>query len=324
MNRLNAVILGASGLVGQRLQQRLVDHPWFEVTAIAGSPETAGLRHSQVEWRLDGNKPTFDLSICSMDSIPDADIAFSALPSEIALQVEPNLVQRGFSVFSNASAFRRISGIPLVIPEVNPSELENFNGHICATNCTVVPVVMPLVGLKNHLESVEISTNQALSGAGWRLLFDEVALGGDVDPFIPGEEEKLVAEFKHLLDMDIPVSANCNRVAHKDGHLVHVKAILNANLSIEEIKGKMVVDHLDLPSAPENSVIITDECPTRNKHLWAGGEGLSAGMSTVVGDIKIEGKILSFSALSHNTVRGAAGGVILLAEFAHARGYISK
>jgi aspartate-semialdehyde dehydrogenase len=130
MNRLNAVILGASGLVGQRLQQRLADHPWFEVTAIAGSPETAGLHHSQVEWRLDGNKPLFDLSICSMDSIPDADIAFSALPSDIALQVEPTLVERGISVFSNASAFRRVDGIPLVIPEVNPADLEDFNGHM--------------------------------------------------------------------------------------------------------------------------------------------------------------------------------------------------
>ncbi|MDP6864456.1 MAG: aspartate-semialdehyde dehydrogenase [Candidatus Poseidoniaceae archaeon] len=324
MNRLNAVILGASGLVGQRLQQRLVDHPWFEVVAIAGSPKTAGLHHSQVEWRLDGKRPTFDLSICSMDSIPNADIAFSALPSDIALQVEPALVKRGISVFSNASAFRRISGIPLVIPEVNPSELEKFNGHVCATNCTVVPVILPLVGLRNHLESVEISTSQALSGAGWELLFDEVALAGEVDPFIPDEEEKLIAEFKHLFDIEIPVIANCNRVAHKDGHLVHVKAILDANFSVEEIKEKMIVERLNLPSAPENVIIITDECPTRKKHLWAGGEGLGAGMSTVVGDIHVEGKMLSFSALSHNTVRGAAGGVILLAEFAHAQGYISK
>jgi aspartate-semialdehyde dehydrogenase len=324
MNRLNAVILGASGLVGQRLQQRLADHPWFEVTAIAGSPETAGLHHSQVEWRLDGNKPLFDLSICSMDSIPDADIAFSALPSDIALQVEPTLVERGISVFSNASAFRRVDGIPLVIPEVNPAELEYFNGHICATNCTVVPVVMPLAGLRNHLKSVEISTSQALSGAGWRLLFDEAALSGDVDPFIPEEEEKLIAEFKHLLGIEIPVSANCNRVAHKDGHLVHVKAILDSNFSVEEIKEKMIVEHLELPSSPENSIVITDECPTRNKHLWTGGAGLGAGMSTVVGDIHVDGDTLSFSALSHNTVRGAAGGVILLAEFAHARGYISK
>jgi aspartate-semialdehyde dehydrogenase len=324
MMRLNAVILGASGLVGQRLQQRLAGHPWFEVTAIAGSPETAGLHHSQVEWRLDGDKPTFDLSICSMDSIPDADIAFSALPSDIALQVEPRLVERGISVFSNASAFRRVDGIPLVIPEVNPAELEGFNGHICATNCTVVPVVMPLAGLRNHLKSVEISTSQALSGAGWRLLFDEDALSGDVDPFIPEEEEKLIAEFKHLLDIEIPVSANCNRVAHKDGHLVHVKAILDSNFSLEEIKEKMIVEHLDLPSSPENGIVITDDCPRRNKHLWAGGAGLGAGMSTVVGDIHVEGDILSFSALSHNTVRGAAGGVILLAEFAHAQGYISK
>jgi len=324
MNRLNAVILGASGLVGQRLQQRLADHPWFEVSAIAGSSDTTGLHHSQVEWRLDGNKPTFDLSICSMDSIPDVDIAFSALPSDIALQVEPALVKRGISVFSNASAFRRVDGIPLVIPEINPSELENFNGHVCATNCTVVPVVMPLAGLKNHLLSVEISTSQALSGAGWRLLFDEVALAGDVDPFIPEEEEKLIAEFKHLLDIEIPVSANCNRVAHKDGHLVHVKAILDSNFSVEEIKEKMIVERLDLPSAPEYGIIITDECPTRKKHLWAGGAGLGAGMSTVVGDIHVEGEVLSFSALSHNTVRGAAGGVILLAEFAHFLGYISK
>ncbi|MGY8745923.1 MAG: aspartate-semialdehyde dehydrogenase, partial [Candidatus Poseidoniales archaeon] len=164
MSRYSVAILGASGLVGQRLQELLYNHPFFEVVAIAGSPKHVGLMFEEIEWRLDSLRPDYDILICSMSDIPDVDITFSALPSNVAEIVEPSLVARGIHVFSNASAFRRVAGIPLVIPEINPEAMQAYEGHACATNCTVVPVVMPIKGLLPlGIKSVTIQTRQALS-----------------------------------------------------------------------------------------------------------------------------------------------------------------
>ena len=325
MSKFSAAILGATGLVGQRLQQRLENHPLFHVEAICGSSSTSGTHFSDLEWRLEEERPLFDLKICKLDEIPDVDVVFSALPAEIAMQIEPKLVDRGINVFSNASTFRMVSGIPLVIPEINPEKMSDFSGHACATNCTVVPIAMPLFGLKQFgIESVKIHTLQALSGAGWRLLFDEEALSGHVDPYIPGEEEKVISELKHLLDINCPITAICNRVPEKDGHFVTVDVSLSNPQNIEAIKEAMLLDGLDLPSSPEHPVIIIDGKPNRSEHLWAGGEGLGSGMATVVGEISVKENVVRFHALSHNTIRGAAGGVLLLAEMAAQLGYISK
>ena len=320
MTKFSVAILGATGLVGQRLQELLYDHPLFEVNAIAGSPSNVGLMFEELEWRLETPKPNYDILICSMSDIPDVDIAFSALPNKVAEIVEPSLVARGIHVFSNASIYRRVAGIPLVIPEINPDHMTEYDGHACATNCTVVPVVTGVAGLKDlGIKSITIFTRQALSGAGWRLLFDEKALSGDVNPLIPGEEEKLIAELKHILDIDVPVLATCNRVAEKDGHFVSCGVELSRSTTVEEVKNLMNIQTLDLPSSPENLNQIISQIPNRKEHLWAGN-----GMSTTIGNIRVEGNIVRFDALSHNTIRGAAGGVILLAEFAVQQSYITK
>ncbi|MBT4066650.1 MAG: aspartate-semialdehyde dehydrogenase [Euryarchaeota archaeon] len=320
MARYSVAILGASGLVSQRLQELLYDHPFFEVVAIASSPKNVGLLYEEIEWRLESPRPYYDILLCSMSDIPDVDIAFSALPNNVAEIVEPSLVARGIHVFSNASVFRRVAGIPLVIPEINPEAMVSYEGHACATNCTVVPVAMPIKGLMPlGIKSVSIHTRQALSGAGWRLLFDESALSGDVNPFIPGEEEKLVAELKHLLNLEIPVFASCNRVPHKDGHFVSCGVEVSRDTDIEEVIRLMAIPSLDLPSSPREVNSIIDESPNRADHLWAGN-----GMTTTIGNVQVEGNVIRFDALSHNTVRGAAGGVILLAEFAVQESYITK
>jgi aspartate-semialdehyde dehydrogenase len=208
----------------------------------------------------------------------------------------------------------------LVIPEVNPEEMKFYEGHACATNCTVVPVVTPIIGLKKlGIKSITIQTRQALSGAGWRLLFDEDALSGNVNPFIPGEEDKLIAELKHLLDLDIPVLASCNRVPEKDGHFVSCGVEISRETTIEEVRELMKIPSLRLPSSPREVNMLIDESPNREEHLWNG-----KGMTTTVGNIRVEGNIIRFDALSHNTIRGAAGGVILLAEFAVQESYITK
>jgi aspartate-semialdehyde dehydrogenase len=325
MSKFSAAILGATGLVGQRLQQRLENHPLFNVVAISGSSSTSGTHYSDLEWHLEEERPLYNLNICKLHEIPDVDVVFSALPAEIALQIEPKLINRGIHVFSNASAFRMAAGIPLVIPEINPEKMSNFSGHACATNCTVVPIVMPLFGLKQFgIESVEVHTMQALSGAGWRLLFDEEALSGNVDPFIPGEEEKVISELKHLLEINCPITVICNRVPEKDGHIVTVNVSLSNPQNIETIKEAMLLNRLDLPSSPDQPVIIIDDKPNRDEHLWAGGNGLGSGMAIVVGGIAVKENVVSYHALSHNTIRGAAGGVVLLAEMAAQLGYISK
>ena len=318
--RYKVAILGASGLVGQRLQELLFDHPFFEVVAIAGSPNSVGLMQEEIEWRLESPKPRYDILICSMSDIPDVDIAFSALPNNVAEVVEPSLVARGIHVFSNASTFRRIAGIPLVIPEVNPEDMRSYDGHACATNCTVVPVITPIIGLKSlGIVSVTIHTRQALSGAGWRLLFDKDALAGNVNPLIPGEEEKLIAELKYLLGMEIPVIASCNRVPERDGHFVSCGVEVSKDTNLEEVLELMNIPTLNLPSSPKVVNNIIDDSPNREEHLWEGD-----GMTTTVGNIRVDGNIIRFDALSHNTVRGAAGGVILLAEFAVKESYITK
>ena len=318
--RFKVAILGASGLVGQRLQELLFDHPFFEVVAIAGSPNSVGLMQEEIEWRLESPKPRYDILICSMSDIPDVDIAFSALPNNVAEVVEPSLVARGIHVFSNASTFRRIAGIPLVIPEVNPEDMRSYDGHACATNCTVVPVITPIIGLKSlGIVSVTIHTRQALSGAGWRLLFDKDALAGNVNPLIPGEEEKLIAELKYLLGMEIPVIASCNRVPERDGHFVSCGVEVSKETNLEEVLELMNIPTLNLPSSPRVVNNIIDDSPNREEHLWEGD-----GMTTTVGNIRVDGNIIRFDALSHNTVRGAAGGVILLAEFAVKESYITK
>ena len=320
MTRYSVAILGATGLVGQRLQELLWNHPFFDVEAIAGSPKNVGLMFEELEWRLETPKPNYDILICSMSDIPDVDIAFSALPNNVAEIVEPSLVARGIHVFSNASTFRRIAGVPMVIPEINPHTMNEYEGHACATNCTVVPVATAIAGLRElGIKSITIFTRQALSGAGWRLLFDEKALAGDVNPLIPGEEEKMMAELKYLLEIDVPILATCNRVAERDGHMVSCGVELESEPTLEQVEQLMKIQSLDLPSSPENVNEIILETPTRENHLWAGN-----GMATTIGNIRVEKNIVRFDALSHNTIRGAAGGIILLAEFAVQEAYITK
>jgi len=136
MRRRPAAVLGASGLVGQRMQQRLVNHPWFELCAVGGSTSSAGRMLSEIPWRLEQERPSLpEIEVLGIlaDSFIDElqklgiEIAFSCLPNEIAQHIEPQLVNNGIAVFSNASAFRGLNGIPLVIPDINPEHMENFD-----------------------------------------------------------------------------------------------------------------------------------------------------------------------------------------------------
>ena len=371
MQPRRVVVLGASGLVGQRLQQRLANHPWFELAAVVGGPESATQRLSEIPCRLDEGRPLLpDINVLSSKDHNLSEklvemgvsIAFSGLPSDVALKLEMDLAENGLAVFSNSSAYRRHDGIPLVVAEVNPEHLDHFaiDGLpiACATNCTLIPMIMPLAAIHRHnpLKAVKMRSEQALSGAGWRLLNDEKALAGQVDPHIEGEAYKTAAELRyclgemiegprakkpksdvHIRQLDIATDVECARVARRDGHHVFVEAEFEN--SISEFELRMVLNSfislpqmLNLPSAPNKPIQLVEQIDV-NSHLWADGDNfpqnpdpskdLRAGMATVVGNVRLlDTNKISLEGYSHNTIRGAAGGVVLLAELALAQGHL--
>ena len=358
MSRRPCIVLGASGLVGQRLQQRLINHPFFELKAVSGSKQTAGKPLKEVDWRLEQERPTLpDIEVLDLESDEfistikslEIEVAFSALPDEIALNIEAKLANSGIIVFSNSSAYRRKEGIPLVIPEINKDQLANSKkGIFCATNCTLLPVAIPLSAIcqKFKVSHVQMRSRQALSGAGWRLLYDQEAINGNHDKAIPGEAEKITAELLHIFaqaqdyntsSATFTTDIKCQRVSRKDGHLVLMELTTEKSITVEEIREAIINFNHNLtvnstPSSPLKPIHLVDEVDTET-HLWSDGENFSnqpnpsenlkTGMAIVVGNIEVhDGNIVHFSAYSHNTIRGAAGGVILLAELAAMESWI--
>lgn len=351
MSRRPCIVLGASGLVGQRLQQRLINHPFFELKAVSGSKQTAGKCLDEVEWRLEQERPNLpnlevlDLNaedfLSSLDSL-GIKVAFSALPDDIATIIEAKLAKSGIIVFSNSNAYRRTPGVPLVIPEINQHHLSQHEKNIfCATNCTLLPVAIPLSAICQELKvsHIQMRSRQALSGAGWRLLFDQEALNGNHDKSIPGEAEKTTAELLHIFNQagnqnvansSFTTDFQCQRVSRKDGHLVVVEVMIEGTTTVEdvvEIMNNFNQSNFDSsPSSPKKPIHLVDRIDTEH-HLWSDGENFSinpnptddlkTGMSIVLGDLEVfNNNTIRFSAYSHNTIRGAAGGVILLAEIA--------
>ena len=345
MTRRKCLVLGAGGLVGQRLQQRLVNHPMFEIVAVAGSHSSADKQLSSIPWRLDEIRPELPELLVVDANDPNltqhcqslgVEVAFSGLPSSVAQSVEQILVDAGITVFSNSSAYRRKPNVPMIIPEINPHH--NYpSKHYCATNCTLIPLALPVAAIAklSTVVSVKMRSEQALSGAGWQLLFDQQALSGNVNPYIDGEADKTSAELLHVLGSmenqlvspaNFSLDIKCERIARRDGHQVFVTLYTQKPLELNEI-----IDQLqdldigyELPSKPEQAIHLVDRINS-DEHLWSDGENFSSkpnpsnnlktGMAVVVGDLSVDGKVVSFNAYSHNTIRGAAGGLVYLAEF---------
>ena len=349
--RKRVAVLGASGLVGQRLQQRLSAHPDFELVAVVGSARTAGLPYGMLPWGLEGERPELDLPPVFDASTPTlmsqlvdhgVEWAFSAMPSTVAAGLETAIVEAGVHVCSNASAHRRRQGIPLVVADVNPEHLNTSRGgalHACATNCTLLPLLMPYLALHRRfgVRSVRARSEQARSGAGYALLRGEVPLVSN----IPGEAEKTVAELCWItggleagrVEPSRPeINLQCARVDEPEGHVVQVEFTLATQANRAEVAAALEglerhQEAKDAPSAPNRPLMLVQGPVTREQHLWADGEvfetpvhpGLSlrSGMAIVAGDLEvINSDVVRLRALSHNTVRGAAGGVTLLAEVA--------
>ena len=361
MRRRKVAILGGGGIVSQRFQQRLANHPWFELTAVAGSPRTTGKSLSDIEWVLPEPRPTLpDLTILNMDglieALDDVEVVFSGLPSDVAAQIEKPLAEAGFFVFSNASTHRMDDDVPLVIADLNPHHLLPLKTKLaagqsqgfvaCGTNCTVVPAALPIKPIWDMigLRKVSIRTEQATSGGGLGLLV-RAREEGKVEPEIPGEAEKIIEEFQSLLgrataerctQANIEVDCSCRRVLREWGHIVHVEVQLSRESDTAEVI-EWVSNHrgraqaLNLPSAPQIPIIIAADIDT-DANRWAGAESdnpnpstdLRAGMAVVMANIEVDGRILRFTGYSANTIRGAAGGTVLLAELAAAEGLLGE
>ncbi len=317
----------------------------FEIGAVAGSNATSGNELDSIPWRLEEGRPSLpNLTILNANSTKLSEechklgikFAFSGLPSTVAKDVEKRLTESGIMVFSNASSYRRKNGIPMIIPEINPHHFSN-SMHYCATNCTLIPLAIPVSAISKFsaIKSVKMRSEQALSGAGWELLFDEQALAGKVNPYIENEAEKTASELLYVMGdlsleqitiADFKTDIKCQRVARKDGHQVFVEVEIEHEITlnsfIDEINS--ITTFNQLPSGPLKAVHIVDEIDPK-LHLWTDGYdfesdpnpiiNLKTGMAIVVGNITIDGTKISFSAYSHNTVRGAAGGLVYLAEF---------
>jgi aspartate-semialdehyde dehydrogenase len=334
-------IAGATGLVGQRLTDLVACHPWFEVGALGASERSRGRTYADaVRWLLPGDPPAAvagaPVRDCSPESFEGCDVVLSSLGSSVARQVEGDLVDAGFPVVSNSSAYRMDEDVPLVIPEVNPGHLslidrqrgESRSGFIVTNpNCSVTGLALALAPLHRAfgIRRVVVATMQALSGAGAEGPRGISALE-NVLPYIPGEEEKLEQEVAKILDAAVTVSAHCHRVPTLDGHLEAVSVELervpgSREEAVEVLAGfRGDVADLNLPSAPARPIVVRPE-PDRPQPRLDRDTG--DGMSVVVGRVRdCPVLTLRLEVLSHNTLRGAAGATLLNAELLVSRGYL--
>ncbi len=348
MKKLEVGILGATGMVGQRLVSLLERHPWFEVKWLAASGRSAGKPYAEAcNWRLrepmPGSVREIKVEDCKPGRAPQ--LLFSSLDSKVAGDVEKEFARAGHAVVSNSSNYRMDSDVPLLIPEVNPEHLalvrvqrkeRGWRGMIVTNpNCTTVGLVMSLAPLERAfgLDKVLMTSMQAVSGAGYPGV-PTLDILANVIPFISGEEEKVERETQKLLGRladgrvepgRFSVSAQCNRVLVEDGHTESISVSLKSKVTIEDLleawrKFRSLPQERDLPSAPKHPIIVRDELDRPQPKFDALAEG---GMATVIGRVR-PCPVLQFkyTALSHNTIRGAAGAALLNAELMKSEGYL--
>lgn len=346
--KIPVVVLGATGMVGQRALTLLAGHPWFDVVGLTASPRSAGKRYGDAcVWRLEGKRYAHCEDMVVQPSAPESfahlektGIALSALDREAAVTVEAAFAEAGWMVVSNAGAHRMREDVPLIIPEVNPDHLELLkqqptSGKIITNpNCTSIPLVLSLAALRRKvtIDAVFLASYQAVSGAGYpgESAWDMV---GNVHPHPGNEEEKVAAEPLKILGSiaeekvahaEIPISARCVRVPVADGHLIAVGVRTTPALTPAEATALFADFHgelsYDLPSAPKPLIEIA---PERNRPVPRLDSDNGNGMAVTVGRIEacpVFG--LKYFALSHNTIRGAAGAAILNAEMLVAEGLV--
>lgn len=345
--KIEVGILGATGTVGQRFLQLLEDHPWFTATWLGASDRSAGKRYREaMSWQLEGAAPEGAADLTVEECVPGRGprLVFSSMASSQAGEIEAAFARAGHIVVSNSSHYRMAPDVPLLVPEINPEHLglldaqrrqRGWNGAIVTNpNCAAVTLVMALAPLRQFgLRRVMVTTLQAVSGAGYPGVPSLDALG-NVIPYIGGEEEKVESEPQKILgDLDgdairpllMSVSATCTRVPAIDGHLATVSLELEQRPRREEILAALagfrgLPQERELPTAPRRPVHVMDapDRPQTRKDA-----NLERGMAASVGRLR-ECPLLGWKlvALSHNTLRGAAGAALLNAELMQSEGLL--
>ncbi len=348
MRKIKAGILGATGMVGQRLAVLLADHPWFDLTTLAASDNSAGKKYEEAcNWKLSVPMPdnVKNKTVASCKPDIDARIVFSAASSKAAEIFEGQFAQEGYAVVSNAGANRMKQDVPLIIPEINPGHLDlitvqktnrNRHGYIITNpNCSSIPLAVVLDPLVENwgVELVQVTTLQALSGAGYPGVASMDMLD-NVVPFINNEEGKIESEPLKILGdcrhdriepCNFAISAQVHRVPVRDGHMLSVSVKLQDKAEVKDVihalefyKGK--ISGLNLPTSPEKPIYVKHE-PDRPQPVLDRDNG--SGMGITVGRIR-ECPVfdIKMSVLGHNTIRGAAGAAVLNGELLAAKNLV--
>lgn len=314
--KISVGILGASGAIGEEYIRLLKNHPWFEITFLASSDK-----------RIGEKSPT-GIEFSSLEDFQKAKkncrFLFSALPNSVASKTDDKYVEHGFSMVSHASCHRMREDVPLIIPEVNPEHLSSIAGKknfiIAKPNCALLSFLLPLAPLHKvfGIEKISVTTLQSLSGAGNLALANE-DMQKNIIPYITEEEEKLEKEPQKILGAsNLVISAHCNRVPTTFGHYACTSVSFSKKPKREEIlKLWQEFEGPNLPSADKHPLVyVEDESgPQIRTSLRP--------MSVTLGRLRACSLLdFRFVGLSHNTIRGGAGGGILIAELLHKKGLI--
>lgn len=357
--KIRVGIIGATGMVGQRFITLLEKHPYFEITALMASPRSAGKTYREAlsgRWKLDKACPEWvlDMEVLNAEGVsevaPLVDFVFCAvnMPKADVLRLEELYAKAEIPVVSNNSANRWTPDVPMVIPEINRDHLEVIaaqrerlgtkRGFIAVKpNCSIQSYVGALTPLRKYgIKEIVATTYQAISGAGktfteWPEMVDNII------PFIGGEEEKSEreplrvwgeVEGGKIVPAEEPkITTQCIRVPVTDGHMAAVFVKFENKPTIDEILAdwreyRGAPQELDLPSAPSQFLTYFEE---ENRPQTGLDRDLYGGMGVSIGRLRADNIYdYKFVALSHNTLRGAAGGAVLIAELLYREGYITK
>ena len=347
MTKYEVGILGATGMVGQHFIKFLQGNPWFELTWLGASERSAGKAYRDAaKWHLGGTTPEAVADMKVREAKPGSapKLLFSAMDASVATEIEQAFAAAGHIVVSNSKNHRMDLDVPLLVPEVNADHLRLLAGQrlsrgwkggiVTNPNCSTVVLTMGLAPLKQFgITRVVATTMQAVSGAGYPGV-PSMDILGNVVPFIGGEEEKMQQETQkilgdyagdHIAPLAAKVSAHCNRVAVVDGHTVTISVELSAKPTEADIRRafdtfRALPQERELPSAPKFPVQYMTEADRPQPRKDAERD---RGMATYLGRLRpcpvFDWK---FVALSHNTVRGAAGAAVLNGELIASEGLL--
>jgi len=339
--------LGATGMVGQSFIRFLQGHPWFDLRVLGASDRNAGKKYRDaMNWNLAGSVPDSVADITVDESKPGTapQLLFSAMDASVATEIERAFAEAGHVVVSNSRNHRMEPDVPLLVPEINPDHLKlvpgqqrarGWKGQIVTNpNCSTIVLTMGLAPLKQFgITKIVATTMQAISGAGYPGV-PSMDIVGNVIPFIGGEEEKMQQETQKILGefrgdriepLPARMSAHCNRVPVVDGHTVTVSVEFSSKPSEADLRRAIdeftaLPQERHLPSAPARPVIYMTEANRPQPRKDAERE---RGMAAFVGRLRPCPVLdYKFIALSHNTIRGAAGAAVLNAELMHSEGML--